>query len=110
MVRISVSTGVDCRVEIVSVEEPGTFIDVGLKFAVAPLGNPSTFSVTIPVNVESVFDDTVKLVVPPAVTPPDAGVMEREKLLVLTVPGGRGTLTRIARGMLTLPRVYLAVM
>jgi len=101
--------GVDCRVEIVRVEEPGTFIEVGLKFAAAPLGNPSTLSATEPVNVVSELDDTVKLVVLPTATPPDEGVMEMIKLLVLAIPGGRGTLTRIARARLTLPWVYLAV-
>ena len=36
--------------EIVSVEDPEPLIEAGLKLDVAPLGNPLTLRLTVPVN------------------------------------------------------------
>jgi hypothetical protein len=45
-----VPNAVDCKVEMVSVEAPETLIEVGLKFAVTPFGNPSKLSAIAPVK------------------------------------------------------------
>ena len=86
MTRVLVPRGVVCGIEIVSVEEPGTFTDVGLKVGVAPVGKPVTLSATEPVNPVYEEDDTVKLVVSPVATVCVGGVMESKKLLVVLVP------------------------
>lgn len=94
MTRVLVPRGVVCGIEIVSVEEPGTFTDVGLKVGVAPVGKPVTLSATEPVNPVYEEDDTVKLVVSPVATVCVGGVMESKKLLVVLVPD-RGKFTGI---------------
>lgn len=77
-----VPTGVVWGVETVSVEDPGTFIDVGLRLAEAPLGRPLTLNATEPVNPVYEDDETVKLVPVPAATACVPGVTEITKLLV----------------------------
>jgi hypothetical protein len=46
-------------VETVSVELPEPATDVGLKLAVAPVGNPLTLRFTVPVNPLSALIDAV---------------------------------------------------
>ena len=50
MVKGNVPAGVALLVETVIVEEPDAVTDVGLKLALAPLGNPLTLNVTVPVK------------------------------------------------------------
>jgi hypothetical protein len=59
IVRMYVPVGVVIAVEIVSVEFPEVATDVGLKFAVAPVGNPLTLRFTVLVNPFSALIDVV---------------------------------------------------
>jgi hypothetical protein len=93
MIRVLVPRGVVCGIEIVSIEEPGTFIKAGLKFGVAPAGMPVTLRATEPVNPVYEEDDTVKLVVSPVATVCVPGAMESKKLPVV-LPPVAGKLTR----------------
>ena len=51
--------GVVVAVTTVSVEFPETVIDVGLKLAVAPVGNPLTLKAAVPVKPFSALIDVV---------------------------------------------------
>jgi hypothetical protein len=50
MVSVYVPAGVLLAVEIASDEVPEPVTDVGVKLPVAPVGNPLTLKLTIPVN------------------------------------------------------------
>jgi hypothetical protein len=50
IVRVYVPAGVVVAVETVSVELPELLTDIGLKLAVAPVGNPLTLKVAVPVK------------------------------------------------------------
>ena len=47
---LELPTGVEPEVLILSTEEPDPVMDDGLNVAVAPLGNPMAFRLTVPVN------------------------------------------------------------
>jgi hypothetical protein len=57
--RVEVPPGVDAEVVTVSVELPAPVIDVGLKLAVAPAGNPVRLSATLPLKPFTAVVDTV---------------------------------------------------
>jgi len=57
--RVEVPPGVEAVVVTVSVELPAPLIDVGLKLAVAPAGNPVRLSATVPLNPFTAVVDTV---------------------------------------------------
>jgi hypothetical protein len=50
MVTVYVPAGVEDDVDILTVELPDPVTDVGLKLAVAPVGNPLALSATLPLN------------------------------------------------------------
>ena len=50
MVTVYVPAGVDDDVDILTVEVPDPATDVGLKLAVAPVGNPLALNATLPLN------------------------------------------------------------
>ena len=56
---VDVPPGVDDDVVTVSVELPAPVIDVGLKVAVAPAGNPVRLSATLPLKPFTAVVDTV---------------------------------------------------
>jgi hypothetical protein len=50
MVTVYVPAGVEDNVDMLTAELPDPVTDVGLKLAVAPVGNPLAFSATLPLN------------------------------------------------------------
>jgi hypothetical protein len=50
MVTVYVPAGVEDDVDILTVELPDPVTDVGLKLAVAPVGNPLALNATLPLN------------------------------------------------------------
>jgi hypothetical protein len=83
--NVDVPPGVVLLVFTVSVEEPEVVTDVGLKVAVAPVGNPPTLSPTVPPNPFSAPTVTVYVAAIPALTDCDDGVA------VMVKSGGGGT-------------------
>jgi hypothetical protein len=50
LMSVELPLGVELAVVTVKVEEPATVMEVGLKLALAPEGNPPAFRATVPVN------------------------------------------------------------
>jgi hypothetical protein len=73
------------EVMTVSVEFPFPFNEVGLKFAVAPPGNPSIPKLTLPVNPPFVESVTAKFVLPPGKTDCDDGLAPSENVPTITL-------------------------
>jgi hypothetical protein len=59
IVRGYVPTAIVAAVETVSVELPEAATDAGLKLAVAPVGNPLTLRLTVPVKPFRALSDVV---------------------------------------------------
>ena len=52
-VTVYMPAGVEEEVDMLTVEVPDPVTDVGLKLAVAPVGNPLALSATLPLNPSS---------------------------------------------------------
>lgn len=77
IVSVYVPAGVEVVVLTVTVEEPPTDTDVGLKVAVAPVGSPVTVNaLTVPVPPSDAVVATVNVVLFPCVTVCEAGVAD----------------------------------
>ncbi len=76
--------GVEVLVVTVNVEEPAPLIEVGLKFAEAPEGNPIRLRAMLPLKLPSAVVLTVYVVLPPAGVVCEPGEAEIVKSAALT--------------------------
>ena len=108
MVTLYVPAGVDADVARVRLDDPPAVTDVGLKVAVAPVGSPDADRATDSAVPEVTAVLTMAVVDPPAVTVPEVGLTEIEKLFppVLAQPGSVNEARRVFQLKVPLAGMY----